>query len=227
MAMDAAMLASDKQRVGLAISKLGGRAREWALASDVSVNAAFPTWEMLKKQLTCVFAPPNQAYRVRSRFLATRQGKKELSDYVQELRTLIAAMQQDPLAEEVRVTIFMEGLRTGVTRTEVFRVQPSTFEEAVSIACNAEFNFKSARYGLPWYQSNTSNRAEPMDLSHAEEAELQAAEQQGSIRRCYMCGSTRHLRPSCPLRKQRSNRQSRSPAPSQKASTAGENVDSQ
>ncbi|CAI5730810.1 unnamed protein product [Peronospora farinosa] len=225
MAMDSAMLVSDKQRVGLAISKLGERAREWALTSDVSVNAAFPTWNCLKK-LTCVFAPPNQSYRVRSRFLATRKGKKELSDYVQELRTLIAAMQQNPLAEEVRVTIFMEGLRTGVARTEVFRVQPSTFEEAVSIAFNAEFNFKSARYGLPWYQSDTSNRAEPMKLSHAEEAERQASEHQGNIRRCYMCGSTRHRRPSCPLRKQRSNRQSRNPAPSQKASTAGENVNS-
>ncbi|CAI5720546.1 unnamed protein product [Peronospora farinosa] len=62
MVMDAAMLVSDKQRVGLAISKLGERAREWSLTSDVSVNAAFPTWEMLKKQLTCVFAPPSQAY---------------------------------------------------------------------------------------------------------------------------------------------------------------------
>ncbi|CAI5721998.1 unnamed protein product [Peronospora effusa] len=151
MSMDAAMLVSDKQRVGLDISKLGERASEWALTSGVSVNAAFSTWDMLKKQFACVFAPPNLAYRVRSRFLATRQGKKELSDYVQELRTLIAAMQQDPLAEEVRVIIFMEGLRTGVARTEVFRVQPSTFEEAVSIAFNAKFNFKSARYGLPWY----------------------------------------------------------------------------
>ena len=51
MAMDAAILVSDKQRVGLAISKLGGRAREWAVTSDVSVSATFATWEMLKKTI--------------------------------------------------------------------------------------------------------------------------------------------------------------------------------
>ena len=51
---------------------------------------------------------------MRSRFLSALQGKKELSDYVQELRTLIAAIQLDPLSEMVLVTIFMEGLRTGV-----------------------------------------------------------------------------------------------------------------
>ena len=86
-----------------------------------------------------MFAPPNQAYWVRSRFLSACQGKKELSDYVQELRTLIAAMQLDSLAEMVLVTIFMEGLRTGVAQTGVFRVHPTSFEAAVDVALNNDF----------------------------------------------------------------------------------------
>ena len=71
-----------------------------------------------------MFSPLTQAYRVRSRLLSTRQGKNEVKDYVQELRTLMAAMQSDPLPEAVHVTIFMKGLLTGIARTEVFRVQP-------------------------------------------------------------------------------------------------------
>ena len=88
---------------------------------------------------------------MRSRFLAARQGKKDLSDFVQELRTLIPATQLDPLPEAVLVTIFMEGLRAGVARTEVYRVHPATFEAAVDVALNAEFNFKAARYGTHSY----------------------------------------------------------------------------
>ena len=56
-------------------------------------------------------------------------------------------MQLDPLAEAVHVAIFMEGLRNGVARTEVFRVHLLILEEVVDVALNAEFNFKTARYG--------------------------------------------------------------------------------
>ncbi|GMF53651.1 unnamed protein product [Phytophthora fragariaefolia] len=147
MAMGSALLKAEQQRVALAISKLGERAREWAPACGTSVETSFPTWEQLKQQLSRVFASPNQAYRVHSRFLATRQDKKELVDYAQELRTLIAGMVVDPLPEAVTVTVFMEGLQTGVARTEVSHTHPTSFEEAVTVALNAEFNFKSSRLG--------------------------------------------------------------------------------
>ena len=190
MAMRSGLINLDHQQVSLAISKLDRRDREWALTCSTSVDLAFPTWESLKSQLVQVFSPPNQAYRVRSRSLSTRQGKNELTYYVQELRTIMAAMQSDPLPEAVHVTIFMEGLRTGVARTEVFRVHPSTFEEAVRIAPNAEHNSKSARLGWNGYNPSSAranststpvgNRPEPMGLSYAEdggEVELQTAEQ--------------------------------------------------
>ena len=84
----------------------------------------------------------------------------------------------------------MEGLRTGVARTEVFRVHPSTFEEAARIALDAEHNFKSAKLGWNGYNPSSARanststpavtRPEPMNLSYAEdegEVELQAADQ--------------------------------------------------
>ncbi|ETI35350.1 hypothetical protein F443_18307 [Phytophthora nicotianae P1569] len=202
MAMGSALLQSEQQRVALAISKLGGRAREWALTCGMSVNTAFPTWEQLKQQMSRVFAPPNQAYRIRSKFVATRQGKKELLYYVQELRTLIAGMAADPLPELVTVTVFMEGLRVSAARTEVFRVYPTSLEEAVDVALNAEHNLRSARPGWSAGSASSSSGPEPMDLSYAEdeEAELLAAKQSVGIRRCFMCKSTKHLRAGCPLR---------------------------
>ncbi|KAJ8561736.1 hypothetical protein ON010_g7944 [Phytophthora cinnamomi] len=153
MAMGCALLKSQHQRVALAIPKLSGRAREWALTSGSSVDQAFPTWDEIEQQLSRVLSPPNHAYRVRSKFLTTRQGKKDLAGYVQELRALIAGMVAQPLPESVTVTVFMDGLRTGVVRTEVFRNHPTTFEEAMAVALNTEYNFKSAR--MVWSASQT------------------------------------------------------------------------
>ena len=121
-----------------------------------SIDDAFPTWERFKLPLIRTIGPGNQTYRVRSRFLFTRQGKNELSDYVQELRTLIAAMQRDPLPEVVHVTMIMEGLCPGPDRPEVFCVHPTTLEGAVEIAHKADNNFKIAKLGGNGYNPSAT-----------------------------------------------------------------------
>lgn len=179
-----------------------------------------------------MFASPDQTFRIRLRLIATRQGKRTLEDYVQELRTLIAAMHQDPMQEAIVVTVFMGGLNEGVAQMELFRSHPATLEGAVAIALRAKFDFKSARISTPVHRSSylstsvASNRPEPMDLRLVEVGEevLQATQQRKAIRRCYMCGSTKHLRPACPLRKAC---KSYNPDLYQKSVTERENVDTQ
>uniref|UniRef100_A0AAV1VIJ6 Uncharacterized protein n=1 Tax=Peronospora matthiolae TaxID=2874970 RepID=A0AAV1VIJ6_9STRA len=75
VAISAALLWSEQQKVGLALSKIRGRAKERAFTSGTSLEEAFSTWDMLKQQLP-LFDLPDGAYRVLSRFLSTRQGKR-------------------------------------------------------------------------------------------------------------------------------------------------------
>lgn len=125
------------------------------------------------RPLSRVFAPPNQAYCARSRFFASRQGKRELEDFVQDLRRLIAGMAADPLHEVVTVTIFMEGLRSGVAQTEVFRAHPASFERAVDVAWKTELNFTSSKVGFSNESDYPLNGVTPMDLSYTEDGEAE------------------------------------------------------
>ncbi|GMF19397.1 unnamed protein product [Phytophthora lilii] len=60
MAMNSAMLSTEQQRVALAVSKLSGRARKWALTCGTSVDGASPSWDELKSQLGRETAPPSR-----------------------------------------------------------------------------------------------------------------------------------------------------------------------
>ena len=145
-------------------------------------------------------------------------------------------MLRDALPEVVSVTIFMEGIRTGEARMEVFQVHPTSFEAAGDVALNADFNFNAARFGIHGYNPNSANsfslfkRPEPMDLSLAEtdeEAGLRAVEQHRNIRRYFTCRSTKELLPNFPLSRARQATSGRTPAANQNPGTVRENVGSQ
>ncbi|POM75431.1 Gag protein [Phytophthora palmivora] len=123
LAMDAALISTERLRVAFALSNLGGRAKTWAAA----------------------FLPANYEYRQRSRFLAYKQGKRELHEYVQEMRVLAASLVGNPLPEHIKVTVFMDGLNVGPSRTQLFRVHANTIEEAIQIALQEEYSNRQAR----------------------------------------------------------------------------------
>ncbi|POM72563.1 LOW QUALITY PROTEIN: Gag protein, partial [Phytophthora palmivora] len=78
----------------------------------------FTTWVQLCQPLRFAFLPAIYEYRQSSRFLAW---KRELQEYIQEMRVLAASLVRNPLPEHIKVTVFMDGLKVDPSRTQLFR----------------------------------------------------------------------------------------------------------
>ncbi|KAE8902240.1 hypothetical protein PF005_g31619 [Phytophthora fragariae] len=91
------------------------------MARETVTPGYFTSWSFMEQELRSTFLLANVAYRHRSNFLRCKQDKRSLQDYVMELHILEAAMAGAPLSEDVKVTVFMDGVRTGPVRTELFR----------------------------------------------------------------------------------------------------------
>uniref|UniRef100_H3GQN2 Reverse transcriptase domain-containing protein n=1 Tax=Phytophthora ramorum TaxID=164328 RepID=H3GQN2_PHYRM len=182
LAMDAALVSDERLRVAFALSHLSGRAKSWAYTREATTPGCFASWAQLCEQLRAAFLPANYEYRQRSRFLACKQGRRELHEYIQEMRELTASLVGNPLHEHIKVTVFMDGLRVGPARTQLFRVQASTLEEAIQIALQEEYSHRQARTpATAWLGGSTQggpqsrgpfNGPVPMDLSLAEQHDI-------------------------------------------------------
>ncbi|POM72602.1 Gag protein, partial [Phytophthora palmivora] len=145
LAMDAALISTERRWVAFALSNLEGRAKTWAYTRKSTSLGCFTTWAQLCQQLRVAFLPANYEYRQRSRFLACKQGKRELHEYIQEMRVLAASLVGNPLPEHIKVTVFMDGLKVGPSRTQLFPVHANTMEEASQIALQEEYSHRQAR----------------------------------------------------------------------------------
>ncbi|GMF61831.1 unnamed protein product [Phytophthora fragariaefolia] len=108
------------------------------------------------------------------------------------MRVLSAALVENPLLEHIKVTVFMNGLRVGPARTQLFRVHANTMEEAIQIALHEEYSHRQARTPVPAWQGNSApgsaQAGSPGNGATSEPVsmELGLAEQRDI--RCFGCG---------------------------------------
>ncbi|GMF62325.1 unnamed protein product [Phytophthora fragariaefolia] len=181
VALSAGQIYDAQAQVAFALSNLGRRARAWAMARETATPGYFTSWSFMEQELRSTFLLANVAYRHRSNFLRCKQGKRSLQDYVMELHNLEAAMAGAPLSEDVKVSVFMDGVRTGPDRTELFRRQSKTFNEAVHIAILEDHCVRSAQDHTS--HVGASEDPTPMEVSLAESARPQRTQRAGG--RCF------------------------------------------
>ncbi|KAG3031278.1 hypothetical protein PC121_g18774 [Phytophthora cactorum] len=192
LAMDAALISTEQLRVAFALSNLSGRAKSWAYTREATTPGCFASWAQLCEQLRAAFLPANYEYHQRSQFLSCKQGKRELHEYIQEMRELTAPLVGNPLHEHIKVTVFMDGPRVGPAHTQLFRVQANTLEEAIQVALQEEYSHRQARtlaYAWPGGSTPSANLTAP---SGPVPMELGPTEQQDI--RCYGCGRLGHMK---------------------------------
>ncbi|KAE9352635.1 hypothetical protein PF008_g5373 [Phytophthora fragariae] len=190
IALSAGQIYDARAQVAFALPNLGGRARAWAMARETATPGYFTSWSFMEQELRSTFLLDNVAYRHRSSFLRCKHGKRSLQDYVMEIHNLEAAMAGTPLSEDVKVTVFMDGVRTGPVRTELFRRQPKTFNEAVHIAMLEDHCVRLAQGHTPHVEG--SEGPTPMEISLAESARSQRTQRASG--RWFGCNQPGHFR---------------------------------
>ncbi|KAF1333990.1 reverse transcriptase, partial [Globisporangium splendens] len=141
----AQLIDSNEQMVSYAISNLRGRASEWAFSTLLADECAFDTWDIFRAEITAMYQPPNNEVLLQGRFFTLRQGKLSLERYIQEMRSLCAAITTSPLPESVKVPAFLNGLNSGPARQELYRRLPATMEDAICIALVEQQSFRVSR----------------------------------------------------------------------------------
>ena len=202
VAIDVQKVREPKQQVAFGMSKLRGRARDWAYSCIMKDASCFPSFNTFQQGLIQAFQPPKCEFRIRQQLLAVRQGKKSLHDYIQRLRSLATNLSSAPMDEDTLVALFLQGLKDGPVRTQLFRIYPKTFENAISVALQEEFSRTQAlRQGSGTFKSNfnpSKNSRDPMAMDvNAVTTGFQRKPMDKSKIQCFRCKKFGHMIKDC------------------------------
>ncbi|POM60262.1 LOW QUALITY PROTEIN: Gag protein [Phytophthora palmivora] len=152
--------------------------------------------------LSCVNSSEPPSFR---RTISITITRASLPVNKRSIRVLAASLVGNPLPEHIKVAEFMNGLKVGPSRTQLFRVRANTMEEAIQIALQEEYIHRQARTSTSvWQDYNASTgavqRAPGHRASTGQVPMVLGTAVQSSIR---CCGKLGHMQRACPAGGQR------------------------
>ncbi|KAG3059279.1 hypothetical protein PC121_g14026 [Phytophthora cactorum] len=145
IAIEARQLSTRLARTRFPLSKLTGKAKEWALGKLVAEASCFPTMSAMKADLRLAFEPPQDERVQRSAFLSLMQGRMSMLEYIQRARHLISCITTHPVDMATQVHVFTSGMNAGYQRFYLTRKTPSTLEEAFAVAVREDYSVTASQ----------------------------------------------------------------------------------
>ncbi|CAI5739635.1 unnamed protein product [Peronospora farinosa] len=140
-------------KVNFLLSRLAGKAKEWALGKLVVYKSAFPTLDDIQRDLQLDFESSQDESRLRADFFSLRQGKLSMRDYVQKTRHIASCITTQPIDMASQVHVFIFSMQEGMTSYSLTRAELKSLEEAFALALREDYTVASSyctqRHNIP------------------------------------------------------------------------------
>ncbi|KAI4898691.1 hypothetical protein NFI96_020791 [Prochilodus magdalenae] len=208
---------SDKACISFVISRLSGKALDWATAVWATYESG--TYEQFIQDFKAVFDHPHEGRAAGELLFQLHQGPRTVADYAVDFRTVAAGSGWN---EPALLTVFRNGLNPDIRKELACREEGLTLEELISLTIRLDQLMQGASSGssrnpvthahqphAPLVSSATSKNSsrEPMQVDSSR-LPFRERRRRLSGGLCLYCGFAGHILRDCEVRPQRPQRPS-------------------